>query len=175
MKSVLIIGIILAVIVIGVFLLALTNPNLRENKETWFGFIDVNLEENITGTTYKYNTICDVGDPLEFLQVEVLQVEGEILGGIHNENENLVKFFKENEILGRLNITPDQIYGITPDESKGVGPNYDPIFYDMMFLIPPALEIMDASPEFVELFTVQEGDSQSSYANRLHSEKNKCS
>lgn len=47
MKSVLIIGIILAVIVIGIFLLALTNPNLRENKETWFGFIDVNLEENM--------------------------------------------------------------------------------------------------------------------------------
>ena len=36
-----IIGIIIAVIVIGVFLLAFTNPNLRENKETWFGFIDV--------------------------------------------------------------------------------------------------------------------------------------
>jgi endonuclease YncB( thermonuclease family) len=47
MKSVLIIGVILAVIVIGVFLLAITNPNLRENKETWFGFINVNPDQNI--------------------------------------------------------------------------------------------------------------------------------
>ena len=40
------IGIILAVIVIGVFLLALTNPNLRENKEMWFGFIHVDSDQN---------------------------------------------------------------------------------------------------------------------------------
>ena len=30
-------------------MLALTNPNLRENKETWFGFIDVTPEEGISG------------------------------------------------------------------------------------------------------------------------------
>ncbi len=41
------IGIIIAVIVIGVFLLALTNPNLRENKETWFGFINVNPDRTV--------------------------------------------------------------------------------------------------------------------------------
>lgn len=38
------IGIGIEVIAIGVFVLALTNPNLRENKDTWFGFIDTNQE-----------------------------------------------------------------------------------------------------------------------------------
>ena len=42
------IGIIIAAIVIGIFVLALTNPNLRENKETWFGFINVNPDQSTT-------------------------------------------------------------------------------------------------------------------------------
>ena len=37
-------GIGIAVIAIGIFVLALTNPNLRENKDTWFGFIDTSSE-----------------------------------------------------------------------------------------------------------------------------------
>ena len=41
------IGIILVVIVIGIFVLAISNPNLRENKQTWFGTIDVKPEKNI--------------------------------------------------------------------------------------------------------------------------------
>ena len=40
------IGVGIAVIVIGIFVLALTNPNLRENKDTWFGFIDTSSEPN---------------------------------------------------------------------------------------------------------------------------------
>jgi len=31
---------------IGIFVLALTNPNLRENKDTWFGFTDTSSELN---------------------------------------------------------------------------------------------------------------------------------
>ena len=34
----------IAVIISGIFVLALTTPNLRENKDTWFGFIDTNPE-----------------------------------------------------------------------------------------------------------------------------------
>ena len=37
-------GMGIAVIAIGIFVLALTNPNLRENKDTWFGFIDIGSE-----------------------------------------------------------------------------------------------------------------------------------
>ena len=33
-------GIGIAAITVGIFLLAVTNPSLRENKDTWFGFID---------------------------------------------------------------------------------------------------------------------------------------
>lgn len=35
-------GIGIAAIAVGIFLLAVTNPSLRENKDTWFGFIDTN-------------------------------------------------------------------------------------------------------------------------------------
>ena len=42
-----VIGAILVVIVIGIFALAVSNPNLRENKETWFGTIDVKPEKDI--------------------------------------------------------------------------------------------------------------------------------
>ena len=38
------IGIGVAAIAIVVFLLAMTNPNLRENKDTYFGFIDTKPE-----------------------------------------------------------------------------------------------------------------------------------
>jgi len=41
-----IIGIIIAAIVIGFFVLALINPNLRENNETWFGFTNVNSDQS---------------------------------------------------------------------------------------------------------------------------------
>ena len=66
MKSVVITGIILAVIAIGVFLLALTNPNLQE-KEIEFGFIDVDSNENIPIQEQKESTlskeICDSSYP----------------------------------------------------------------------------------------------------------------
>lgn len=37
-------GMVIGAIVIGIFLLALMNPNLRENKQVWFGFIDTSPE-----------------------------------------------------------------------------------------------------------------------------------
>ena len=37
-------GIGIAAIAVGIFLLAVTNPSLRENKDTWFGFIDTNSD-----------------------------------------------------------------------------------------------------------------------------------
>ena len=167
MKSIIIIVIAVICSVVAVFGVMF---GLQGSNEFFFINDQVNLQTPIviTNTAYKYNTICDVGDPFEFLEGEVLQVELEIWGGVHNENEKIIKFFKENKILGRVNITPNQIYG------PNGNPGYDPIFYDVMFWIPPALDIMNASPELVELFTVQEGDSQESYANRLESEKSKC-
>ena len=37
-------GIGIAAIAVGIFLLAVTNPSLRENKDTWFGFIDTSSD-----------------------------------------------------------------------------------------------------------------------------------
>ncbi|MDH3312694.1 MAG: hypothetical protein OEM28_06040 [Nitrosopumilus sp.] len=44
MNKKIVMGIGIAVIAIGIFILTLTNPNLRENKDTWFGFIDTSSE-----------------------------------------------------------------------------------------------------------------------------------
>lgn len=44
MNKKILVGIGLAAIVAGVFALSITNPNLRENKDTWFGFIDTKPE-----------------------------------------------------------------------------------------------------------------------------------
>lgn len=37
-------GIGIAAIAVAVFALSISNPNLRENKDTWFGFIDTSPE-----------------------------------------------------------------------------------------------------------------------------------
>ena len=37
------IGIGLGAVAVGIFLLVVTNPNLRENEDTYFGFIDTKL------------------------------------------------------------------------------------------------------------------------------------
>ena len=62
-----IIGIIIAAIVIGIFVLSLTDPNLRENKETWFGFININPDQNTPIQEEKESTsskvICDPSYP----------------------------------------------------------------------------------------------------------------
>jgi hypothetical protein len=60
------IGIGIGVIAIGVFVLALTNPNLRENKDTWFGFINVNPDQSTPIQEQKELTskvICDPSYP----------------------------------------------------------------------------------------------------------------
>jgi hypothetical protein len=44
MNKKILVGIGLATIASGVFALSITNPDLRENKDTWFGFIDTKPE-----------------------------------------------------------------------------------------------------------------------------------
>lgn len=44
MNKTILLGIGIAAIAVAVFLLAVTNPNLRESKDTYFGFIDTKPE-----------------------------------------------------------------------------------------------------------------------------------
>ena len=44
MNKTILVGVCIAAVTIGVFLLAFTNPNLRESKETWFGVVETNPE-----------------------------------------------------------------------------------------------------------------------------------
>jgi len=132
------------------------------------------IDETVTKLTnsvisYKYDSICDVGDLKEFVEKKALPVWAEILEGIHNENEKLIEFYKSNKFLRHQNITPSQIYG--PDTP----PNKDPAIIDFMFLLPVILEIMNTNPELIEILTLNEGESENEYLYRLEIEKNKCS
>jgi hypothetical protein len=71
------IGIIIAVIVIGVFLLALTNPNLRENKETWFGFINVNPDRMIQSINNFEECIADGNPAMESYPRQCRTIDGQ--------------------------------------------------------------------------------------------------
>lgn len=154
--------IILAIAVVGGIILS---AFIIMNDQT---ILQIPITAIASTTSYKYNTVCDLGEYEEFVKQKVLPVVFEIMGGKHNENERLAKFFKSNEFINSLNLNPDQIYG-----SNG-NPNYDPIFYDAMFLMPVALDIMGASPELIKILSVHEGESQISYMNRLASEIDKC-
>ena len=168
----------LTLLILTVFTLIACTPVIIKEKyvPTEFPYVEENIEidastsQSITDTyltSYKYNTVCDFGEYEEFMQ-KVLRVEFEIQSGMHNENEKLVKFFNSDKFISKTNITPDQIYG------PNANPNYDPIFYDLMYIMPVALDIMDTSPELIKILNVHEGESQISYMNRLASEKDKC-
>ncbi len=64
MKKVLV-GIGIAAIAVGIFVLGVYNPNLRESKDTWFGFIDVESPEGQSNfaTTPATQDICDPSYP----------------------------------------------------------------------------------------------------------------
>lgn len=55
------IGIGIGAVAVGIFLLAVTNPNLRENKDTYFGFIETTQEPNADLELYveRFNKIND--------------------------------------------------------------------------------------------------------------------
>lgn len=82
MNKTLLVGIGIAVIAIIVFSLALTNPNLRENKDTYFGFIDTKPEPAepqkiidiarqfiITSPTYSFDGITNT------LEIEIISAD----------------------------------------------------------------------------------------------------
>lgn len=119
-------------------------------------------------STHKYNTVCDLGATPKEIMEKPLSTTFEIQGGIHNDNKYIIEFFKTNEIIGSLNINPDQIYG------ENGNANYDPIFFDVMFLMPVSLQIMDASPELIKTLSVVKDESQYSYMQRIVSQLNKC-
>ncbi len=140
-------------------------PTTEEfNKE------ESNNENQITTlfNTHKYNTVCDLGATPKEIMEKPLSTTLAILGGSYNDNKYLIEFFKTNELIGNLNISPHQIYG------ENGNPNYDPIFFDVMFLMPVSLQIMDASPELIKTLSFNKDESQYSYMQRFVSQLNKC-
>jgi len=159
-------GIIVAIAII--FLFTNVDDLVVEDIEEFTSEVELtNPTQTIMGT-YKYSSVCEIGDLEKFFGEQVVQIHSEIVYGKHNENELLITFFKENELLKTSGITPSEILG--PDTP----PNKDPIFYDVMFYLPVTLEIMNISPELIEFLTPNEGENPLQYETRLKVEENNC-
>ncbi len=131
------------------------------------------VDEVIVAQSYEYNTICDITDLEKFMMEEVWVIHQEIMSGQHNDNPKVTDFFKSNQFLSSLSITPQQFL-IKVETKNTLGPNYDPIIYDMIFWMPLTLNIMNASPEFIEYFSVNDGTKLADHENKLLSEMSKC-
>ena len=95
MKKKSLIGIGIGAIAIGVFLLAVTNPNLRENKDTYFGFIDTSSqkgEELILPATGE-KICCDKYEVINEIMLETVLMPEE------TSNLYIVKNYKESTEL----------------------------------------------------------------------------
>lgn len=127
----------------------------------------------IIGNSYKYNSICDINDLEKFMMSEVWATTMQITGGFYNDNPKVIDFFKSNELLSKLELTPQELFKKI-ETTNTLSPNYDPILSDVMFWMPLTLDVMEASPELIETFSVDEFSSQAEYENRLLIEINKC-
>jgi len=156
-----IIGLVIAVIVLSgaVSFLAYSS---QDNIDATF------TEITNTVIPYKYNTVCDLGDMKTFWIEKVLFTHLEIMDGKHNDNAELIKFFKEDTLLAITNTTPDQVF--TPENKKYLGPPLT----DPMYFLPVILQIIDTNPKLIEILTVHEGDTELSYLLRLELERKKC-
>lgn len=128
----------------------------------------------ITSIFYNYNTVCDLGDFETFMIEKVFVTLFEIQNGKYNDNEKLIKFFKTNEFLSKNNITPDQVFKVKPEASIGLVSGPDPFFSDMSVMAPVIFDILGASPELINWISVQDGEDQATYNNRLLTDVNKC-
>ena len=102
---------------------------------------------------------------------------GEIWSGIHNDNKHLIEFFKTDELLSLMNATPEMVFGkqVAPSSAfGGLGPNYDPIFYDAMYWSPVIHDIFDVNPKVSDVINIRSTDTERSYLERIYTEKAKC-
>ena len=88
MNKTILVGIGIAAIAIAVFALALSNPNLRENKETYFGFVDVTSEpeipvqkesSNISSSECLGTAGCITGTVTSVIDGDALEVDGQVV------------------------------------------------------------------------------------------------
>jgi len=125
--------------------------------------------------TYKYNTVCDLGDINKFMMEKYFVTLMELGNGNYNDNEKLIKFFKTNEFLSKINISPDQLLYPQPETpTGGLAHSPDPLSYDGVFWAPLIFDILGASPELQDWITATEGQSFESYNGRLLSDASKC-
>ena len=159
MKKIIIVIPILAVIIgIGAVFASETFLNLQTNENEKS---TVNLQEK----SYKYNTICDIDDLEIFMLEEVWRTTMSITNGDYNDDPRVMEFFKNNEFLSDLKLTPEKMLTMELDHTMR----------DVMFWMPLTLEILDASPQVVNILSYdEEKEDQTPYENRILAEFNKC-
>lgn len=113
--------------------------------------------------TYKYNTLCDIEDMEKFFIEEVWTTTMAVTNGHHNDDPKVIEFYKTNEFLAGLQLTPETFL-----------PAAHPALTDVMFWMPLTLDMLNVSPQIKEILVIEEGQSQAEYEVRLTSEIAKC-
>lgn len=136
--------------------------------------------KNIVGlekSTYKYNTLCDINSISEEYPTLFFITFWEMRGGMHNNNEHLIEFFKTDKMMSMMDLTPDMIFGIEDklEDGRRLARNYHPIFYDGGYWAVPIWHIMGMNPEIVDLLTsMRDGSPLNLSYLEMQSELLKC-
>jgi len=154
--KVIIAGIIGAVLVLGIVFLLMSNTLVVDSSE-----IKIKIPSL---TTYKYNSICDLGNTPKEIMMSGLPVVYEIMSGLHNDNKYLINFFKTDELLSTLNLTPNMVFDTKEPSNGSLRSNIDPIFYDSMFFMPTAHKIIGVNPDIIDMLKFHKEDTEISYA-----------
>lgn len=124
--------------------------------------------------SYKYNTVCDIGDPEKFMVETAWITYLEIIAGHHNDHEAVIEFFKTNEYTIMMNTTPDESFTLFEHPNGDLIPRADMNFYTMEVLMPVIFGVLNASPEVINMFTITEETSQEEFNNKIYLEIDKC-
>lgn len=174
--------IITQVILLAILVIAITFLIVSYEEENDLGIKNIlGLENEIRTSlgisTYKYNTLCDIKFISEEYPTLFFITFMEMRGGMHNNNEHLIEFFKTDKFMSMMDLTPDMIFGIEDKREEGsvLARNYDPIFYDGGYWAVPIWHIMGINPEIVDLLTsMRDGSSPLYISLEIQSELEKC-
>ena len=133
------------------------------------------IKTNLGISSYKYNTICDVKSMPEGFNLAVIRIMFEIQGGMHNDNEYLIQFFKTDELMSRLGYTPNMVFGLENIYDDKINSfNQDPIFSDPTYFAPVILQIMDVNPKVIDMLMSIKERTPTEFFIDMQSELQKC-
>ncbi len=128
--------------------------------------------------TYEINSVCDLGTTHEEIMTRrIFPTIFQLSSGMYNDDEDLVEYVNTLEVNGRT-ITTDELFPIREplheNHTNGLGRNYNSTYFDVMLMAPFILIVMDASPEVIEILSMNQHDTNESYIMRVQTEISKC-